>query len=225
MNPAPDGSDRPVTVLRHAAAQHRQVQFGRLISRCRAMRPATLGGRPDRHATPSRSRRGKPRRRPSRSSRKRRRSASSRSCANPAAGTGASSSRSRPGRRSPPRDARHRPAFPPSARATRTRGQAHERCEQGAVVGRPVPADRSTSSSRTGSSRRRCAAPCRPGNLQTCGFRSLTLDPALLEAGQVAIAVGARHISRRHAVRHPRDDGCAASRSRSTADTDRPARC
>ena len=100
----------------------------------------------------------------------------------------------------------------------------HERGKPGALVGGALPPARSTSSSRTASSRRWCAARCRPARLQTCGFRSLTLDPSLLEAGPGRRAVGARHLPRRHALRHPRDHGPARADRRRPRDR-RPARC
>ena len=73
----------------------------------------------------------------------------------------------------------------------------------------------SISSSRIASSRRSARGTLQAGQLHTFGFRSLTLDPALLEAGQIADAFGARHLPGWHALRHSRHDGRAASRCRS----------
>ena len=44
--------------------------------------------------------------------------------------------------------------------------------------------------------------------LQTFGFRSLTLDPSLLESGQVAILSARGILPGRHAVCDPRNNGC-----------------
>ena len=45
----------------------------------------------------------------------------------------------------------------------------------------------SISSNRIASSRRRCAARCRPGSCIRSAFGQLTLDPALLDAGQISV--------------------------------------